>query len=73
MTHHESHGQGRMPNPVQVQKFLRGIDYPTDKRTLVETARREGADVNVLRALDRLPETTYNSPNDVSEQMGKLM
>lgn len=73
MTHHEGHGQERMPTPVQVQQFLRGIDYPTDKRTLVETARREGADENVLRALDRLPEATYNSPNDVSEQMGKLM
>ncbi|MCM8749271.1 DUF2795 domain-containing protein [Thermomicrobiaceae bacterium CFH 74404] len=73
MTHHEAHGQGQMPNPVQVQKLLRGIDYPTDKRTLLDTARREGADENVLRALERLPETTFNSPNDVSEQMSKLM
>lgn len=73
MTHHEAHGQWQMPNPVQLQKFLRGIDYPTDKRTLLDTARREGADENVLRALDRLPETTFNSPNDVSEQMSKLM
>ncbi len=62
MTHHEAHGQGQMPNPVQVQKHLRGIDYPTDKRTLLDTARREGADENVLRALERLPETTFNSP-----------
>src|SRR5688572_13658621 len=23
-------------NPVQIQKFLRGIDYPADKQTLVE-------------------------------------
>lgn len=30
-------------------------------------------DENVLRALGCLPGTTYNSPNDVSEQMGTLI
>ncbi len=30
-------------------------------------------DENVLHTVDRLPETTYNSSNDVSERMGKLM
>lgn len=59
-------------NPVQVQKYLGGIDYPTDKKTIVETARNQGADDEVIGTLERLPEGKFNSPNDVSEAIGKL-
>lgn len=58
-------------NPIQLQKFLRGVDYPTDKDKLIEHARDEGADDNVLRTLRDLPMDRFNSPNDVSEAFGK--
>jgi hypothetical protein len=35
-------------NPIQLQKFLGGIDYPTDKETLVRRAHGNGADDAVL-------------------------
>ena len=54
-------------NPIQLQKFLGGIDYPTDKQTLIETARKNGADDNVLETLKNLSADRFNSPNDVSE------
>ena len=54
-------------NPIQLQKFLGGVDYPTDKKTLVETARKNGADDNVLETLMNLSADRFNSPNDVSE------
>ena len=66
-----SHGQGQAVNPVQVQKFLKGIDYPTDKNTIVETARRNGADEQVIHTLEGLSMKGFNSPNDVSEAIGK--
>jgi hypothetical protein len=59
-------------NPIQLQKFLGGVDYPTDKATLVEHARKNGADDNVLDTLQNLPFDEFNSPNDVSEAIGKL-
>ena len=59
-------------NPIQLQKFLGGIDYPTEKKTLLETARKQGADDNAVNVLEQLPEQKYNSPNDVSEAVGKL-
>jgi hypothetical protein len=59
-------------NPVQLQKFLGGVDYPADKQTLIERARDKGADDNVLRTLENLPADRFNSPNDVSEAFGKL-
>ena len=59
-------------NPIQVQKFLGGIDYPVGKRELVEHAKSEGADDDVTSTLEELPMDEFNSPNDVSEAIGKL-
>ena len=57
-------------NPVQLQKYLGGIDYPTDKRTLIDKARQNGADDNVIDTLSGLDRDRFNSPNDVSEALG---
>src|SRR2546423_12956610 len=59
-------------NPIQVQKFLGGIDYPASKDQVVQTARQKGADQAVLHTLERLPAGRFHSPNDVSEAVGKL-
>jgi hypothetical protein len=59
-------------NPIQLQKFLKGIDYPADKNTLLQRARENGADDNVMRTLEQLPRDRFNSPNDVSEAVGEL-
>lgn len=61
-----------IPTPIHAQKFLGGIDYPTDKASLIKRAKDNGADENVVNALNRMSANTYNSPNDVSEEMGKL-
>jgi hypothetical protein len=58
-------------NPIQLQKFLRGVDYPADKETLVRTARANGADDLVVQTLKTLPRDRFNSPNDVSEALGE--
>lgn len=72
MAHREPEQQDPSVNPIQVQKFLKGIDYPADKNTIVETARKNGADDNVIGTLDRLSMDKFNSPNDISEAIGKL-
>jgi hypothetical protein len=64
--------RGMTVNPIQLQKYLGGLDYPTDKQTLVNKAREKGADDNVIQTLQRLPMDRFNSPNDVSEAFGKM-
>lgn len=59
-------------NPIQVQKFLSGIDYPVDKNTLLNHAKQAGADDNVQQALQQMTAQKFNSPNDVSEALGKI-
>ena len=58
-------------NPIQIQKFLRGIDYPASKEELLEVAKHNGADDRVLDALRQAATDRFNSPNDVSEALGK--
>ncbi len=59
-------------NPIQVQEYLSGINYPASKEDIVKRAQDHGADKNALDALQRMPGDRFNSPNDVSEAIGKL-
>ncbi|MDE8668477.1 DUF2795 domain-containing protein [Pseudarthrobacter sp. H3Y2-7] len=54
------------PNPIQIQKFLGGVDYPATKDTLVSHAKDSGADGNVLDALQKIADKEYDSPAAVS-------
>ncbi|GGS36440.1 MULTISPECIES: DUF2795 domain-containing protein [Actinokineospora] len=55
------------PNPIQMQKFLSGVNYPCSKSDLVEHARSSGADDDVVNGLEAMPDREYDGPNAVSE------
>jgi predicted outer membrane protein len=59
-------------NPIQVQKYLKGVDYPASKAALLEKARSMGADENVCASLEQLPDEDYQTPADVSQAFGRL-
>ncbi len=59
-------------NPIQVQKFLKGVDYPASKAALIENAKKMGADENVCSSLEQLPDEDFETPADVSQAFGKL-
>jgi hypothetical protein len=67
----EEQGQQDMPNPIQIQKFLKGIDYPVDRDELIDRAEENGADEAVLEALANMPEGEYDSPTAVSRELTK--
>lgn len=54
-------------NPIQVQEFLRGLDYPVGKPDLVAAARDQAVAENVVRAVEAIPNRSYDAPTDVSE------
>lgn len=58
-------------NPIQLQKFLKGVDYPASKDTLLKNAKKMGADDNVCASLEQLPDEQYDAPVDVSEAIAK--
>lgn len=59
-------------NPIQVQKFLSGMDYPASKDEIVEHAKSKGADENIMDTLEQLPEEDYETPADVSKAIGEI-
>lgn len=58
-------------NPIQLQKFLKGVDYPASKSTLIENAKKMGADENVCTSLENLPDEEFEAPIDVSQALSK--
>jgi hypothetical protein len=57
------------PNPVRLQKYLGGVDYPAGKEQLIRKAEENGADGQVVDLLRRLPERTYDGPSGVSKAL----
>lgn len=59
-------------NPIQMQKYLKGVDYPARKQDLLKRAKQEGADENVVATIERLPDEEFETPADVSKAFGKI-
>jgi hypothetical protein len=50
---------------TEVQKALKGADYPAGRDDLVQLAESNGADGDVVEALRRMDGDTFDSPADV--------
>lgn len=62
----------KMPNPIQMQKYLSGVNYPAHRGDLTERARQKGAGKDVLDALARIPDRQYEGPSAVSKAVADL-
>lgn len=58
-------------SPVQVQKYLKGVDYPASKDDLVNKARANGAPEEVMRVLQQLPGDHFDGPDNVMKAYGE--
>lgn len=54
-------------NPIQIQKYLKGVDYPATRQQLIDNARNMGADENICASLEQLPDEDFQTPADVSQ------
>lgn len=59
-------------NPIQAQKYLKGVDYPVSKEDLVEHVRRNGADEGLCSTLERMPGKEFQTPAEVSKAIGQI-
>jgi len=49
--------------------FLQQINYPATKEDLIDYATDQGVEDVIFDMLEQLPDTTYNSPTDVSQAL----
>lgn len=59
-------------NPVQLQKHLKGVDYPARKEDLINHVRQKGADEPAISALEQLPDREFKNPIEVSQAIADL-
>ncbi|KAB8317794.1 DUF2795 domain-containing protein [Tolypothrix campylonemoides VB511288] len=59
-------------NPIQLQKHLKGVDYPASKEQLIQHAQKQGADDNAISVLQQIPDQEYETPTDVSAAVGDI-
>jgi hypothetical protein len=58
-------------SPTNIAHSLSGIDFPCNKEDLVEHARKNNADDEVLEILEELPEGGYTNMADVMKSYGE--
>jgi hypothetical protein len=57
-------------SPAEVEKFLKGVDFPAKKDDLVKHVKQESQ--QVLDVLQKLPNETFNKPTDVAKAIGEV-
>jgi hypothetical protein len=61
-------------NPVEIQKHLKGVDYPASKQELIKHAKKQKADNEVISILEKLPEDEeYDNPTDLNKAIGEIV
>ena len=56
-------------NPIELQKALKGVDYPASKDDLISTANDNGADEEIMSFLNGLPDREFGGPNGVTKEI----
>lgn len=58
-------------SPANVAKSLKGIDFPAKKKDLINHAKKNHAEEQVLQELKKMPEQEYGTMADVMKGYGK--
>lgn len=59
-------------NSGQISQLLNKIPFPIGKADLVRQARQMGANNQIISALERLPDKTFNSSQELQKELGGL-
>jgi hypothetical protein len=56
----------------EIAMYLKGVNFPIEKRALVDHLKTSGAPDNVMNYLDKLPEKRYTNPMEVEQEFSKV-
>ncbi len=59
-------------NPIELQKHLKGLDYPASKDDIVSLAESNDAGEDILDALRSMKDGTYEKPTDISHAVSEV-
>ncbi len=55
-------------SPVEVEKALKGIDFPAKKQDLIQHAKNNNVDDSVMQDINELPDKEYTNATDVAKE-----
>lgn len=67
---HSNTRNPQMRKFIDVQKVLKGVDYPATKQGLLKAAKQNNAEEDVMEALAALGDETFDTPAAVSRALG---
>ena len=56
-------------NPIELQKHLKGVDYPASRDDLVQAAEANGAPEDIVDALRNAGKDSFDGPTAVQEAL----
>ena len=56
-------------NPIELQKHLKGVDYPATKDDLVSVAQSNGAPQEIVDALQSAKKDSFEGPSAVQQEL----
>jgi hypothetical protein len=62
-------GDPNKASPAAIEKYLKGIHYPVQKRDLLKQAKSNGAPADIINVLQNFEEKEYKSTIDVSKEV----
>jgi hypothetical protein len=68
---HQS-GHDKPPGPVDIQKILKGMEYPATKKTILEEAAGVHVDSKIMNALRKIPDLEYDTPAAIANEISKI-
>jgi hypothetical protein len=56
-------------NPIELQKYLKGVEYPASKDDLTSAAESNGAPDEIVSALRGAGKDRFDAPTDVEKAL----
>jgi hypothetical protein len=56
-------------NPIEIQKYLKGVDYPAGKDDLASAAESNGAPPEIVEALRNASQDSFDGPSGVQQAL----
>ena len=58
-------------NPIEAQRYLKGVDYPASKEELISTARDNGAPQEMIDDLESVDQDEFDGPSAVQQAFSR--
>jgi len=65
-------GDPEKASPAAVERYLKGIHYPADKKQLIQQAEKNGAPSDVMSVLKRFGEKQFANTVEVAKEVGRV-